>query len=145
MEMKKIILILTTGLLLAASAISQVNAAAEKPAAEATINLYFDGWATGDTTKVGKAMHTTCHLKFYREGKFTDMDRATYLGRFKQPPHERDKNLITRIVLLDITENIASAKAEIITAKDIFTDYFNLIKTGEGWFIVDKVSVKTPK
>lgn len=143
--MRKAILILVTGLLVAASAMSQVIVSAEKPAAEATINLYFDGWATGDTTKVGKAMHASCHLKFYREGKFTDMDRATYLGRFKQPLHERDKNLVTRIVLLDITENIASAKTEIITAKDIFTDYFNLIKTDVGWFIVDKVSVRTSK
>jgi aldose sugar dehydrogenase len=145
MEMRKAILILITGLLVAASAMSQPIVPTEKAAAEATINLYFDGWATGDTAKVGKAMHESCHLKFYREGKFTDMDRATYLGRFKQPPHERDKNLITRIVLLDITVNIASAKTEIITAKDIFTDYFNLIKTDDGWFIVDKVSVRTPK
>ncbi len=143
--MKKIILTLLTVFLFATSATSQTIVSAEKAAAEATINLYFDGWATGDTAKVGKAMHNTCHLKFYREGKFTDMDRATYLSRFKQPPHERDKDLITRIALMDITGNIASAKAEIITAKDIFTDYFNLIKTDEGWFIVDKVSVRTPK
>jgi aldose sugar dehydrogenase len=145
MEMKKILLILVTGILLSNASMSQVDLAEEKIAAEATINLYFDGWATGDTAKVGKAMHTTCHLKFYRDGKFTDMDRATYLGRFKQPPHERDKDLITRIAMLDITGNIASAKAEIITVKDIFTDYFNLIKTGEGWFIVDKVSVRTAR
>jgi aldose sugar dehydrogenase len=71
------------------------------------------------------------------------MDRATYLGRFK--PRERDKNLVTRIVLLDITGNIASAKTEIITAKDIYTDYFNLVQTGAGWFIVDKVSTRTAK
>jgi aldose sugar dehydrogenase len=144
MEMTKAILILVTGLLFATTAMSQPVAAAEKMAAEATINLYFDGWATSDTTKIGKAMHPTCHLKFYREEKFTDMDRATYLGRFKQT-RERDKNLITRIVLLDITSNIASAKTEIITEKDIYTDYFNLIKTGEGWFIVDKVSARTSK
>jgi aldose sugar dehydrogenase len=141
MEMIKTTLVLITGLLIARTAMSQP--AADKTAAEATINLYFDGWGTGDTTKVGKAMHATCHLKFYRDGQFTDMDRATYLGRFK--PRERDKNLVTRIVLLDITGNIASAKTEIITAKDIYTDYFNLVQTGEGWFIVDKVSTRTAK
>ncbi len=141
--MKKTILILVTGLLLANASMCQVDLAEEKIAAEATINLYFDGWATGDTAKVGKAMHTTCHLKFYRDGQFTDMNRNTYLSRFK--PRERDADLITRIAMLDITGNIASAKTEIITAKDIFTDYFNLIKTDAGWFIVDKVSVKTAR
>lgn len=122
---------------------SQADLATEKELVTQTIQLYFDGWATGDTTKVGKAMHSTCHLKLFREGKFIDMDRATYLSRFKL--HERDKDLITQIALLDITENIASAKTEIITAKDVFTDYFNLIKTDEGWFIVDKVSVRKAK
>jgi aldose sugar dehydrogenase len=141
MEMKKTALILIMGLLFALTAISQP--ATGKEAAEATINLYFDGWGTGDSTKVGKAMHATCHLKFYRDGQFTDMDRNTYLSRFKL--RERDKNLVTRIVLLDITGNIASAKTEIITARDIYTDYFNLIQTADGWFIVDKVSTRTPK
>jgi aldose sugar dehydrogenase len=130
-------------LLLHTAATSQVDLAAEKELVSQTIQLYFDGWATGDTAKVGKAMHSTCHLKFFREGKFTDMDRNTYLSRFKL--RERDKDLITQIALLDITENIASAKTEIITAKDIFTDYFNLIKTDEGWFIVDKISVRKAK
>jgi hypothetical protein len=108
-----------------------------------TVQLYFDGWATGDTSKIGKAMHGTCHLKFFRDGQFTDMTRAEYLGRFK--PRPRPDGLTARIVTLDMTDNIASAKTEIDTGKDVFTDYFNLIKTNEGWFIVDKVSVRRSK
>jgi aldose sugar dehydrogenase len=143
MEMIKTAFIVVAALFIHTAAKSQVDLAAEKELVSQTIQLYFDGWGTGDTTKVGKAMHRTCHLKVFREGQFIDIDRNTYLSRFKL--HERDKDLITQIVLLDITENIASAKAEIITAKDIYTDYFNLIKTDEGWFIVDKVSVRKPK
>jgi aldose sugar dehydrogenase len=142
MELKKTILLLLIGAFLHNGTFAQqpIN---EKQLVENTIQLYFDGWATGDTTKVGRAMHHTCHLKFYRDSIFTDMDRITYLSRFK--PRERNKNLVTRISLLDITQNIASAKAEIITEKDIYTDYFNLVKTNEGWFIVDKVSARKPK
>ena len=99
--------------------------------------------ATGDTGKIGKAMHSTCHLKSFRDGKFNDMNRAEYLSRFK--PRPRPEGLTTRIVALDITENIASAKTEIDTGKDVFTDYFNLIKTDEGWFIVDKIAVRKSK
>jgi aldose sugar dehydrogenase len=143
MEMIKTAFMVMAALFIHTAANCQVDLAAEKELVNQTIQLYFDGWATGDTTKVGKAMHSTCHLKFFRDGKFTDMDRNTYLSRFKM--RERDKDLITRIVLLDITENIASAKTEIDTGKDVFTDYFNLIKTGEGWFIVDKVSVRKAK
>jgi aldose sugar dehydrogenase len=71
------------------------------------------------------------------------MSRFDYLSRFKT--RERDKNLVTRIVLIDVTDNIASAKTEIDTGKDVFTDYFNLVKTNEGWFIVDKISSRKSK
>src|SRR6187549_2680560 len=113
----------------------------ERQLIENTIQLYFDGWATGDTTKVGKAMHASCHLKNYGNGKFTEFTRNQYLSLFK--PHERPKGLNTRIVSVDITNNMGSAKVEISTAKDLFTDYFNLMKTDEGWFIADKVSTRT--
>lgn len=115
----------------------------ELQAVQATIEFYFEGWATGDTGKIGLAMHSTCHLKSFRDGKFTDMSRAEYLSRFK--PRTRPEGLTTRIVALDITDNIASAKTEIDTGKDVFTDYFNLIRTDEGWFIVDKIAVRKPK
>jgi len=114
----------------------------ERQLIENTIQLYFDGWATGDTNKVGKAMHASCHLKNFNNGKFTEFTRNQYLGLFK--PHERPKNLVTRIVSIDITNNMGSAKVELSTAKDLFTDYFNLMKTDEGWFIADKVSTRTP-
>jgi aldose sugar dehydrogenase len=110
---------------------------------EKTIGWYFEGWGIGDTTLIGRAMHPTCHLKSYREGKFSDMSRSDYLNRFKLKP--KPDSLQTRIVSLDITENIAAAKTEIILGSAIFIDYFNLIKTNEGWFIVDKIAVRKAK
>lgn len=118
------------------------NAPSEIQLIENTIQLYFDGWATGDTTKLGKAMHSSCHLKLFTNGKFTEYSRTQYLSLFK--PHERPKNLSTHIVALDITNNMGSAKVEIRTEKDTYTDYFNLMKTNEGWVIADKVSTRTP-
>lgn len=108
---------------------------------ENTIQLYFDGWATGDTSKLSKAMHSSCQLKNYnyQEGKFTLIPKQDYVSRFR--PRERDKNLSTNIVYVDITNDlIAGAKVEIHTATAKFTDYFNLLKTREGWLIVDKIS-----
>jgi aldose sugar dehydrogenase len=119
------------------------NLPTDRQLIETTIQLYFDGWATGDTNKLGKAMHATCHLKVFRDGTFLDIPRLDYLNRFK--PHERDKNLTTHIVYVDITDNkVAGAKVEINAATLKFTDYFNLMKTSEGWFIVDKISTNSP-
>jgi aldose sugar dehydrogenase len=113
----------------------------ERQLIEKTIELYFDGWATGDTIKLGKAMHASCHLKNFRDGKFFDFTRTRYLSGFR--PREKPANLSSRIVSIDVTNNMGSAKVEISTATDLFTDYFNLMKTNEGWFIADKVSTRT--
>jgi len=138
--MKKIALVLS--LLSGCFTAFGQDTAAERQLIENTIQLYFDGWATGDTTKLGKAMHASCHLKTYRDGKFTEFTRSQYLAVFK--PHPRPANLQTRIVSVSITNNVASARVEISTAKDLFTDYFNLMRTDQGWVIADKVSTRTP-
>jgi len=125
------------------SLFAQSENQSERMDVEKMIQLYFDGWATGDTTKLGRAMHATCQLKNVRDGNVVIIDRAKYLS-LSNRPHPRNKELITQIVQLDITGQIGSAKAEIITATDKFTDYFNLMKTNAGWFIVDKISTRTP-
>ncbi len=141
--MKKTSLILGLFLSLCSLNAQTPNTQTDRQLIENTIQLYFDGWATGDTNKLGKAMHSTCHLKVNRDNKFQDISRMDYLNRFK--PHERDKNLTTHIVYVDITDNkLAGAKVEINAATLKFTDYFNLIKTSEGWFIVDKISTNMP-
>ena len=131
-------------LLFTAAATIQAQTTDEKTQIESVIkDLYFEGWMTGDTAKVGKAMHPTCRLKFFRDNAFNDISRADYLSRFK--PHAKEAGTEGRIMSLDITGNIASAKCELEIPKAIFTDYFNLIKTNEGWFIVDKISTRTDK
>ncbi len=110
---------------------------------ETTIGWYFEGWGIGDTTLLGKAMHNTCHLKSFRDGKFNDIPRLEYLSRFK--PRNRPDSLSYRIISLDVTGNIAAAKTEIVLGLQVFTDYFNLIKTDERWFIVDKIAIRQNK
>jgi hypothetical protein len=115
----------------------------EKALVEATVQLYIDGWLTGDTTKVGKAMHSSCKLKYYRDEKFTEVNRTDYLSRFKPSP--RNPQAEGRIKLVDITGNIATVKCELETPRAVFTDYFNLIKADGFWSIVDKVSTRVDK
>jgi hypothetical protein len=79
----------------------------DRQQAEEVIQTYFDGWATGDSTKVGKAMHRSCHLKNFRDGKFIDFNRTQYLSGFRL--RQRPAGLITRIVSMDITAGVGSA------------------------------------
>lgn len=107
------------------------------------INMYFEGWMTGDTTKLSYAMHRTCQLKNIKEDDVIIFERATYLSFFK--PRERRKNAGGRIISINVTDDIASAKCEIFTADRLFTDYFNLMKVKDRWYIVDKIATNKEK
>ena len=138
--MKKALLLLLFVSFFCAKSNAQTS---EKTLIENTIQLYFDGWMTGDTSKVGKAMHSTCHLKVYRDNVFRDISRTQYLSGFKL--HPKEDGTFGRIKSIDFTGNIASAKCELETPKAIFTDYFNLIKVQDLWYIVDKISTRVDK
>jgi Putative lumazine-binding len=109
---------------------------------EKTIQRYFEGVATGDSVMMGQTFHPSWQLKVFNDKGFAEIPKSEYLVGYKK--HEKSPNFSARIVSLDITNNIGSAKVEINTSKLLFTDYFNLIKTDEGWFIVDKISTRTP-
>ena len=70
--------------------------------------------------------------------------KAKYMERFNTAPHAKSSNWSGRIVFIDVTNTAAVAKVEISTSKLLFTDYFNLMKTKDGWFLVDKISTRTP-
>lgn len=112
-------------------------------AIEQVLQNYFDGWLTGDTTLVGGAMHSSCHLKFVRDGKVEMRNRTQYLSGFK--PRPRLANAEGRILSIDITRTAAEAKIELETESRLFTDYFNLLKENDRWYITDKVSTSIPK
>lgn len=122
---------------------AQSTPADERRAIERTIQMYFDGWAVGDSALLGRAMHSSAHLKRSVEGKFVDMTREQYVGGMRL--HPRNPTLATRIAYLDIVGPIAQARAEISIGTNTFVDFFNLLKTDEGWFIVDKVSTMIPR
>ena len=105
---------------------------------EATIQNYFDGWLTGDTTLIGSAMHASCHLKFFPRGEYGMRTRQEYLSGFV--PRHRLANAEGRIISIDITNNAAAAKVELEIPGRIFTDYFNLLRIEGRWYIMDKIS-----
>lgn len=110
---------------------------------EKTVNMYFDGWMHGDTTKLGKAMHSTCKLKNIKEGEVVVFERTKYLSLFQ--PHPKTEGSTGRIISIDITGPIASAKCELEIPNRLFTDYFNMMRVNDEWVIVDKISTNVAK
>ena len=125
------------------TAVQEAPKSADEIAIEGVIKNYFNGWLTGDTTLLGSAMHSTCHLKFVREGKVETRNRTQYLSGFQ--PRPRLENAEGRILDIDIVRTAAEAKVELETEGRLFTDYFNLLKEGDRWYITDKVSTNVAK
>ena len=136
--MKKILVFL-----IALMSIQLVNAQTGLEGISTTVEMYFEGWLTGDTTKLGKAMHTTCHLKFIKDGELVMFNREEYLSKFKPRPRLEDAG--GKMVSVNITGNVAGVKCVLDTPKRMFTDYFNMMKIGDRWYIVDKISTSVYK
>ncbi len=115
----------------------------DKDLIKQSIETYFDGWMTGDTLKLGKVMHNTCNLKNIKDEQVLLIDRKSYLSRFKLRP--KLDSAVGRIISIDINGKIASAKCEIEIPRRIFTDYFNMMKLNNDWYIVDKISTNKIK
>jgi len=109
-----------------------------------TLHLYMDGIGTSDSVKVSQSFHDSWQLKYLEDDKINIIKKPKYMERFDIAPHAKSPKWSGRIVFIDITHTVAVAKVEISTAKLLFTDYFNLMKTSEGWFIVDKISTRSP-
>lgn len=108
-----------------------------------TLDLYIEGQATGDSAKVAQSFHDSWQLKFFRDNEFQIIPKSKYLIGYKKRA-TKPNNWSARTVFIDISNDVAVAKVEISTLKLLFTDYFNLLKTNQGWIIVDKISTRIP-
>lgn len=142
--MRKVLLIIGFNLLFLNANAQTDDATNDWHLVQKTLNLYIDGIGTSNSIKVSKSFHDTWQLKYFEDDKVNIIKKTKYLERFNTPPHAKSDKWSGRIVFIDITNTVAVAKVEISTAKLLFTDYFNLMKTSEGWFIVDKVSTRIP-
>jgi hypothetical protein len=102
-----------------------------------TIMNYIDGTANGEPEKLRKAFHPDFNL-YTVSDKDSLMIRSgeKYITNIK--PGEKS-NRIGRIISIDVENNAAMAKAEIVVPNwRIFTDYFLLLKYEGAWKIVQK-------
>lgn len=143
--MRKVLLLIGFNLLFLNVTAQTDDATSDWNQIQKTLNLYIDGVGTSDSVKVSKSFHNSWQLKYLEDDQQLNIiKKAKYMERFNTAPHAKSSNWSGRIVFIDITNTAAIAKVEISTSKLLFTDYFNLMKTKDGWFLVDKISTRTP-
>lgn len=103
----------------------------------ATLMDYIEGTANGEPERLRRSFHPDFNLYTVTdEDSLRIRSGAEYISNIKQG---EVNNRIGRIISIDLENNAAMAKAEIIIPGwRIFTDYFLLLKYEGSWKIVQK-------
>ncbi|MFY0591602.1 nuclear transport factor 2 family protein [Roseivirga sp.] len=130
--MKKTILI--ASLLLSVSSIGLAQD--DLKAVRATLTDYMEGTSKGQIARIKRAFTTNAALYSVNpDGTEKRLPIATYIGYFKEG-QSRDRK--GKIISVDIVNDAAHAKVEIISGNTKFTDYMLLLKLKDGWKIINK-------
>jgi hypothetical protein len=109
---------------------------------EATIALYLDGLYEGDTHKLARAFHPCAALhSLAADGTVTVLPRAQWLEVVKARPSPKSRELPRhdRILSVDLAgDTLACVKLNCAIPPRFFTDFLLLLKTSDGWCIVQK-------
>ena len=140
--MKKIILILSMGLVFCVSGIQGQTSVsdADKAAIKQTALDYIEGWYEGNPERMERALHPELAKRIARtnqqgQSRLDQMSamslvQGTRRGGGKNTPKEKQQKDVT---ILDVFENAASVK---VIASD-WVDYLHVAKFNGRWVIVN--------
>ena len=122
------------------------NAEIEQEAIKkAIMDYYHEGHVKSDPELYKEILHDEWKFFFFDKEKLYMVDKAEYLSWYD--PKKADKNLHweTEFFYVDVTGNVGAAKIRLECENVCYIDYFNLIKTENKWWIVNKLSHGTYK
>jgi hypothetical protein len=117
----------------------------EKEAAKVPLENYLKGHETGKAEYMQKAFHTEGKLMYIRDGKYSTIDFADYIGRMKGEPAKDEAERTRKIESIDISGNAAVGKIVLDYPNVRFVDYMTLLKIDGEWKIVNKAFYAEPK
>ncbi len=101
-----------------------------------TLNHYIEGTANGEPERLKIAFHPDFKLYTVTKDSLWIRSGKNYIANIKKG---KKSSRVGRIISIDIENDAASAKAEIvIPGWRIYTDYFLLLKYQGSWKIVQK-------
>lgn len=107
----------------------------------AIMDYYHEGHVKSDPELYKKILHDKWHFFFFdNEENLFVVDKKEYLSWYD--PEKADESLKweTEFFYIDVTENIGAAKIKLECQNVCYIDYFNLVKTENKWWIVNKLS-----
>lgn len=117
----------------------------EEEAVRKTVDLYFQGQATGNGDFFRTAFHTEAKLFWVRDGKFSQRTSEEFAAGASGKPAADETERKRRIESIDVTGNAAIVKVVLDYPTVKFTDYFTMLKIDGEWKIMNKTFTSEPK
>jgi hypothetical protein len=142
--MKTLMLIAAIALLPAAAA-AQQKSAEDAAVRQAITDHYFKAHATGSGEPLKGMFVDEGRMMWVQDGQLRTRTSADYIGGFKGTPAPDEAKRVRRVLMTDVTGDVAVAKVELDYPDTRFIDYFTLAKLGGEWKIIHKSFQRFPK
>jgi hypothetical protein len=138
-----------SALLLAIPAIGAAQGAsqnADEAAIRKTIeDHYFKAHATGSGESLRGVFIDEGRMFWSSDGQLRSRSSTDYINGFSGKPAADEAQRQRRILMVDVSGDVAVAKAELDYPDVRLTDYFALVRAGGTWKIVSKLFQRYPK
>ena len=140
-----------TLMLVAAIAFLPATVAAQQRSPEdaavrtAITDHYFKAHATGSGEPLKGMFVDEGRMMWVQDGQLRSRTSAEYIGGFKGTPAADESKRVRKVLMTDVTGDVAVAKVELDYPDGRFVDYFTLARLGGEWKIIHKTFQRFPK
>lgn len=144
---RSLVLVLSVAIVVSTGLFAWHSAAqtAEKEAVKVPLNMYLQAHATGNGDLIRKAFAPEARMIWYRDGKLMTRTGEEFAAGFSGKPAADEALRKRSIDMIDVNGTAATARITLDYPTVKFTDYFNLVKVGDEWKIVNKTFHAEPK
>ena len=131
---------------LMSSVVAAQTGSTEEQAIRKTIeDHYFKAHATGNGDALRGTFIEEGRMMWVQDGQLRTRTSTDYINGFDGQPPADESGRKRRILMTDVTGDVAVAKVELDYPAAHFIDYFTLLKIGDEWKIVHKSFTRRPK
>ena len=142
--MKTLVLVAVLAFLPAA-AVAQQRSPEDAAVRKAITDHYFKAHATGSGEPLKGMFVDEGRMMWVQDGQLRSRTSAEYIGGFKGTPAADESKRVRKVLMTDVTGDVAVAKVELDYPDGRFVDYFTLAKLGGEWKIIHKTFHRFPK
>jgi putative lumazine-binding protein len=124
--------------LLPAPLFAQQQSADDAAVRKAIADHYFKAHATGSGEPLKGMFVEEGRMMWVQDGQLRVRTSADYIGGFQGRPAADEASRKRRVLMTDVTGDVAVAKVELDYPETRFVDYFALARVGGEWKIVHK-------